>query len=70
MIDRKNEVAMVALLLEESAMTKLIEAAEQRAIQRCPEYDGNNRYWKKVDDMLADQDKLMNKIRSLKNMLL
>ena len=36
MIDRKNEVAMVALSLEESAMTKMIAAAEQRAMQRCP----------------------------------
>ena len=64
MIDHKNEVAMVALSLEESAMTKLIEAAERRAIQRCPDYDANNQYWKRVDDMLVDQDKLMCKIHS------
>ena len=67
MIDRKNEVAMVALSLEQSAMTKLIEAAERRASQRCQEYDGENLYWKKVDDLLADQDKLMTKIRSFNN---
>jgi len=60
-------VAMVALSLEQSAMTKLIEAAERRASQRCKEYDGENFYWKKVDDLLADQDKLMTKIRSFNN---
>ena len=44
MIDRKHEVAMVALSLEESAMTKLIEAAERRAALRCPEYLESNPY--------------------------
>ena len=44
MIDRENEVAMVALSLEESAMTKLIDAAERRAIFHCPEYNANNPY--------------------------
>ena len=48
-------------------MTKLVEAAERRAILRCPEYDESNTYWKKVDDLLAEQDMLMNKIRSFNN---
>ena len=54
MIDRKNEVAMVALLLEVSAMTKLIEAAEMRAILCCPEYYNNNPYWQKVEKLLKE----------------
>ena len=64
MIDRKHEVAMVALSMEESAMTKMIEAAERRAMQRCPEYDKCNQYWAKVDMMLKEQDQLMIKIRN------
>ena len=64
MLDRKHEVAMVALSLEESAMTKMVDASERRAMQRCPDYDSNNQYWKKVDGMLKDQDLLMVKIRN------
>ena len=48
-------------------MTKLVEAAERRAILRCPDYDESNTYWKEVDDLLAEQDTLMNKIRSFNN---
>lgn len=64
MMDRKHEVAMVALSLEESAMGKMVEAAERRAMQRCPTYDRSNEYWMKVDAMLKDQDQLMEKIKS------
>ena len=44
MVDRKNEVAMVDLLLEESATTKLIDLEERRAIFHCPEYNTENPY--------------------------
>ena len=64
MMDRKHKVTIVALSLEESAMTKMIDAGEGRAMQRCPEYDSSNQYWVKIDNMLKDQDKLMDKIRT------
>ena len=70
MIDRKNEVAMVALTLEESAMSKLIEAAERRAAQRCPEYNPENPFWKKVDSLLVEQEKLMAKISGFNDSVL
>ena len=70
MLDRKNEVAMVALSLEESAMTKMIAAAERRAMQRCPEYDECNQYWAKVDVMLKEQDQLMIKIRNFNDKIM
>lgn len=63
-MDRKHEVAMVALLLEELSMTKSIDAAEWRLMQRYLNYNSGNPYWVKDDDMLKDQDKLMVKIRS------
>ena len=44
MIDRKNEVVMVALTLEETASTKLIETAERRATQRCPQYNADDSF--------------------------
>ena len=70
MIDRNNEVAMVALTLEESAMSKLIEAAERRATQRCPEYNPDNPFWKKFDSLLVDQEKLMAKISGFNDSVL
>ena len=70
MIDRKHEVAMVALSLEESAMTKMVAAAESRALQRCPEYDETNMYWARVDVMLKEQDELMKKIRNFNDKIM
>ena len=63
MLDRKHEVPMVALSLEEISMTKLVEAAKRTALQRCPKYNKNHVYWKKVDQMLIEQEELMEKIR-------
>ena len=70
MLDRKHEVAMVALSLEESSMTKLVEAAERRALQRCPKYSKTNVYWKKVDGMLIEQEQLMAKIKNFNNSIM
>ena len=70
MLDRKHEVAMVALSLEESSMTKLVEAAERRALQRCPKYSNTNVYWKKVDGMLIEQEQLMAKIKNFNNSIM
>ena len=70
MIDRKHEVTMVALSLEESAMTKMVAAAERRAMQRCPDYDASNMYWARVDVMLKEQDELMKKIRNFNDRIM
>ena len=64
MLDRKHEVAMVALSLEEGSMSNLVEAVERRAAQRCPKYNKSNVYWKKVDQLLLEQEELMEKIRN------
>ena len=63
MVDRKNEEDMVALSLEESALKKLIDAAERRAIFCCPEYNADNPYWKRVEVLMKEQETLMEKIR-------
>ena len=36
LVDRKNEAALVGLSVEDSALTKLIEAAERQALSRRP----------------------------------
>ena len=70
MVDRKNEVAMVALSLEKSAMTELVDAAERRALLRCPEYDNTNPFWKKVDVLLEEQETFLGKIRKFNEQIM
>ena len=64
MRNRKHEAALVGLSIEESSLSKMIETAERRAWSRCSDYDPESVYWKKVDTLLQDQDKLLLKIRS------
>ena len=54
---------MMALSLEESVMTKLINAAESRVILRCLEYHNNNPCQKKIDELSKKLKKLIIKIR-------
>ena len=61
-VDRKKERSLVSCIAEESALGRQIESAERRAASRCPTYDANNVYWKRVDDLLMRQDKVINKI--------
>ena len=63
MIDRKHEIYMVALSLEESSMIIIIEDEERRDLLRCPEYYDTNEYWIKVNDLLKSQQELIVKIR-------
>ena len=70
MLDRKHDSVLVGLSVEENALTKQIEAAERRAMSRCKEYDANNVYWKKVDILLTDQDKLLLKIRKFNEQMM
>jgi len=57
MRDRKHEATLVGLSTEGSVLFKQIEAAERRAASRCSDYDPENVHWKKVDNLLLDQDK-------------
>ena len=64
MVERKNDSLLVGLSIEQCALKDQVEAAERRAASRCPEYNPSNLYWRKVDSLLEDQDKLLDKIRS------
>ena len=64
MVERKNDSVLVGLSIEQCALKDQVEAAERRAASRCREYDPSNLYWRKVDSLLEDQDKLLEKIRS------
>ena len=41
-VDRKNEAVMFNLAIEESALARQVDLAEQRAKLRCKQYDENN----------------------------
>jgi len=64
MRDRKHEAVLVGMSVERSILSKQIEAVEGRAASRCSDYDPENAHWKKVDNLLLDQDKLLLKIRT------
>lgn len=44
--------------IQEAAIGRQIASAEARAMIRCPDYDENNVYWKKVDKLLEEQEKV------------
>ena len=64
-IDRIAEAAIVAISVEESAIARQVEAAEKRAIQRYPEYNADNYFWKRSDELLQRQEDIMQEIREM-----
>ena len=64
MLDRQNETSIVALSIEEGAIGRQLLAAETRADSRCPVYDPNKSYWKRVDVLIAKQENVMQRISS------
>merc|ERR1740136_465780 len=70
MRDRNHEAALVGMYLEGSLLSKQVEAAERRTASRCSDYDPENVHWKKVDNVLLDQDTLLFKIRTFNDNML
>ena len=67
MRDRKNETSIVALSIEEAAISKQLAMAEARADRRCPEFDPNNIYWKRVDVLVEKQDDIIKRLSAFNN---
>ena len=65
MLDCQKESTLVALSMEDNALNARIEAAEKRAQIRCPNYDEKDANWIKVDNLIAMQDNLMNRIMDI-----
>ena len=59
---QKNQSFLVSLSIQESAMSRQIEAAEKRAMIRCPTYDANNVHWKLADDLALEHQVLVKSI--------
>ena len=53
-VHNDNESNMILLIGHEAAISKQIEAAENRATICCKEYDKDNCYWKRVDDLFVE----------------
>ena len=62
--DRLKEKSIVAQSIEESALRFQITSAENRAMQRCKQYNNKNIYWKQVDNLMKDQQAVMLRIRN------
>ncbi len=64
---QKKESKLIGLSIQESAIRGQILGAENRAALRCPEYDPNNIYWRRVDMLVQQQTDcvvMMNKYNS------
>ena len=64
-VDRKNEAVMFNLAIQESALARQVDLAEQRAKLRCKQYDENNIHWKKADENIKKHEAVMNRISRL-----
>ena len=62
MVDRRNETSIVALSIQEAAIGRQLAAAETRAESRCPTYDDENSFWKRVDVLIKKQEDVMERI--------
>ena len=56
------ESSMISTIAHEQAISRQIQAAERRAELRCKEYDPSNMHWKVVDELLAKQAVLTQKM--------
>ena len=67
--DRGRESILMGLCIQEHALTKQIDRAERMADRRAPESmdDLSNKWWKKVDDLIKDQEKVISKIAEINN---
>ena len=66
--DRLRETNIVSLSIENSAISTLLMNAERRAEARCKEYDPNNIFWKKVDELTKQQEDVVRKMSLLNSM--
>ncbi len=63
LIHEQNGSLLVGLSIEEAALARQLESAEARATARCPKYKENNRWWKRVDELVTQHDELVKSIR-------
>ena len=59
---QRNQSFLVSLSIQESAMSRQVEAAEKRAMIRCPEYDATNMHWKVADNLANELSVLVKSI--------
>ena len=53
---------MVAISIQQSSISSLLNEAEIRAAKRCPTYDKDNAHWKRVDNLIEEQDRILVKL--------
>lgn len=63
LMHQQNETRLVGLSIQEAAIRNQIESAESRAVQRCPKYTKSNPYWKRVDELIEEQNQVVKAIK-------
>ena len=59
--------SMVALIAHDASIGRQIEAAERRAIQRCPDFTATNVHWKVVEDLVSKQAEITKRMDGMSN---
>jgi hypothetical protein len=67
---QQKESKLVGLSIQVSAIGTQIASAEARAIQRCPQYDPTNIYWKRVDQLIEQETEVVFTMNKYNNDLL
>ena len=67
---QQKESKLVGLSIQVSAIGTQIASAEARATQRCPEYNANNLYWKRVDLLIQQETDVVFTMNKYNNDLL
>ena len=60
--DRKRESNTVALSIQQSSINNILNQTEIQATNRCPSYNKNNAHWKRADNLIEEQDRVMEKM--------
>ena len=55
---QQREVKLASISMQSTILESQLAAAERRAERRCPEYDPEHILWKKVDELIEEQQLL------------
>ena len=70
LLHQRSETRLVGLSIQEAAIGRQVESAENRALLHCPKYNAANKYWTRVDELLEDHAAVVGQIKDLSNSLL
>ena len=64
-MEMQNEGKIVGISIELSAIERQVAHTERRVEVRCPEYNLSNVHWKRVDNLLEQQDEVVKRLHEM-----